>query len=158
MENQRLTKLLDDAHKHIHILRKNNKKQRQDDGIMSVSSSAPTVKAGSSHKITEETSPTAATSPRRRRVFRKLFGREEGRRERSNEVTVAEAPQADTTSCDAVCDERDDKNAIIVGVPPPMSRMNNISKVAASLFRPVGSFDSTEATSRASADPGLAEF
>jgi len=156
LENQRLTKLLDDAHKHIRLLRK---QQSSDDGGLSVSSHAATVKAGSSHKLVEKTTPVT-NSRRKRRMCLRLFCKEVERKQNKNHgVPVIDTPPSmDTTSCNAVCDARDDKSTIISGgVPKSLSKKKSISKAAICLLRPDDSFE-TEASSRAPSDERLAEF
>jgi hypothetical protein len=166
MENQRLTKLLDEAHKHIRILRKQrfDDDEEDDDGVMSVSSLDATIKAGSSHKLVVEKS-LRSTSKRQRsfKIIAKIFARrDEGRDEANSDdndvpVIIVAPPPTDTTSCAAVCDVQE---KVILEMPKRKLRKTRSSSMVTKYLQilPDVSFDSTEATSRASSEPRLAEF
>lgn len=159
IENQRLTKLLGDAHKHIRILKK---QQELDDGLVSVSSTAATVKAGSSsqhQKLLVEKRRSRSSSPckrgQTRKLLPKLFRGHETQKEVQRDAVHTTTPD-DITSCDAVkCDVRGDKDTVIVCLS--MLRARTLSKSLKHLLPgPDESFDSTAASS--SGAPSMAEF
>lgn len=150
IENQRLAKSLDDAQKHIHILRKKKKKKSNDDGVVSVSSSAITAKAGSSHKLAAACGEI--TSLRKRLIFPRLFCLQVERKE----TAEVRAPVTSTAPVTTAFTSHDDAPIPVRKVPPTkLKRSRSIVKASRSSMRPNHSFDSTEASSR---DPSLAEF
>ena len=157
-ENQRLTKMLDDANKQIRILQ--NKKQRSNEEVMSVTSDAATVKAGSSRKVVAEQSCRLISSSKRQRSLRiidKIFPcLDEGRDEVDIGVPVIEVPPAPVASCDA-------RSKVFRGMSKSQMKKSWSSSMVTRYLQtfPDDSFDSigTEATTmRASSEPRLAEF
>lgn len=117
MENQRLTKLLDDAHKHIALLQQERKlyyNNNNDKVDSECSSHAATVKAGSSHYNKRPVSLSPSRRQKSHKMFPKLFSRNEkwdDDDDDSSSVDVvvynSEELMQDAMTCGAVvCDER----------------------------------------------------
>jgi hypothetical protein len=152
IENQRLEKELDDAHKHIQILRKKKKKKKRDDGVASVTSIATTAKAGTAHRLAGS---SIETQERKRNVFSHLVCW----KVQSRTVDEREEPRIETPS---VLDEgalrlmTSTRNAAkkSAKVPVPTSKLRRsqsfIKKTETSLMRPSRSCYFTDESCRAS--------
>lgn len=138
-ENERLAEKLDAANKQIRFLRKKLPRE-SDDG--SVSSHAVTVKAGSSRKLN--------TKQKKQKFFSKLFGRED----KNGKVVVKSKSSSRVEPRRSSNDDDDDSQmAVTWEAPSPRSHRSSKRKMYPEI-KLDRSFDSTEASSRAS----LAEF